>query len=163
MKKLVILGLSMMFLVTLTLSAADFGAKAALKTNSLTLSEMLTYAIQDEYLARAEYAQIIEKHGSIRPFSNIIIAEEKHISYLIPLFERYGYDVPEDIADEYVIIPQDIKTSLDLGVNAEIENIAMYESFLKKDLPEDVRDIFERLKAASENHLRAFRNALRRY
>ena len=163
MKKLVILVLPMLFLVSLTLSAADFGAKAALKTDSLTLSEMLTYAIQDEYLARAEYAQIIEKYGSIRPFSNIIIAEEKHISYLIPLFERYGYDVPEDIADEYVIIPQDIKTSLDIGVNAEIENIAMYESFLKKDLPEDVRDIFERLKAASENHLRAFRNALKRY
>ena len=163
MKKLVILVLTMMFSVTLTLSAADFGAKAALETSSLTLPEMLTYAIQDEYLARAEYALIITKYGSIRPFSNIIKAEERHISYLIPLFEHYGYDVPEDIADEYVIIPQDIKTSLELGVNAEIENIAMYESFLKKDLPEDVRDIIERLKAASENHLRAFRNALRRY
>ena len=61
------------------------------------------------------------------------------------------------------MIPQDIKTSLEIGVNAEIENIAMYESFLEKDLPEDVRVVFEKLQSASENHLRAFNNGLRRY
>ena len=163
MKKLVIPVLTMTFIVSLTLSAADFGAKGALKADNLTLSDMLTYAIQDEYLARAEYAQIINKYGPIRPFSNIVKAEERHISYLIPLFERYGYDIPEDSADEYVIIPQDIKTSLELGVNAEIDNIAMYEAFLERELPADVRDVFEQLKRASENHLRAFQNNLRKY
>ncbi|MCK5008763.1 MAG: DUF2202 domain-containing protein [Spirochaetales bacterium] len=44
-----------------------------------------------------------------------------------------------------------------------MDNIAMYESFLQEDLPEDVRDLFERLQQASENHLRAFRNNLNRY
>jgi hypothetical protein len=39
----------------------------------------------------------------------------------------------------------------------------MYESFLQEDLPGDVRDLFEQLKRASENHLRAFRNNLNRY
>jgi hypothetical protein len=111
MKKLVIPVLTMTFIVSLTLSAADFGAKGALKADNLTLSDMLTYAIQDEY----------------------------------------------------VIIPQDIKTSLELGVNAEIDNIAMYEAFLERELPADVRDVFEQLKRASENHLRAFQNNLRKY
>jgi hypothetical protein len=163
MKKLFVFVLTMMLFSSITLFASDFGAKAANKADNLTLSEMLTYAIQDEYLARSEYAQIIEKYGPIRPFSNIIKAEERHISYLIPLFEGYGYDVPKDTSDKYIVIPQDIKTALELGVDAEIENIEMYESFLKNDLPEDVQDIFERLKAASENHLRAFRHALGRY
>jgi hypothetical protein len=32
----------------------------------------------------------------------------------------------------------------------------MYESFLEQDLPEDVRSVFEKLKAGSESHLLAF-------
>ncbi len=165
MKKIIlpVLLMSLMVFAALTISAADFGARGALKADDLTLSDMLTFAIQDEYLARAEYAQIIQEYGPIRPFIKIVKAEERHISYLSPLFEKYGYNVPEDSANDHVVIPQDIKTSLEIGVNAEIENIAMYESFLEKDLPEDVRVVFEKLQAASENHLRAFNNGLRRY
>ena len=163
MRKLILLVLTMTFLVSLTLSAADFGAQGAIEADNLTLADMLTYAIQDEYLARAEYMHIIQTYGSMRPFSNIVKAEETHISLLTPLFEQYGYEIPEDNADEHVVIPDDIKTALEFGVDAEIANIAMYEVFLKEDLPADVRDVFERLMAASENHLEAFRRALRRY
>lgn len=165
MKKIIlpVLLMSLTVFAALTISAADFGARGALKADDLTLSDMLTFAIQDEYLARAEYEKIIQEYGPVRPFINIVKAEEMHIGYLIPLFEKYGYNVPEDSANDHVVIPQDIKTALEIGVNAEIENIAMYESFLEKDLPEDVRVVFEKLQAASENHLRAFNNGLRRY
>ena len=163
MRKLMLLVLTMTFLVSLTLSAADFGAQGAIEADNLTLEGMLTYAIQDEYLARAEYVQVILTYGSMRPFSNIVKAEETHISLLTPLFEQYGFETPENNADEYVVIPEDMKTALELGVHAEIANIAMYEVFLQKELPADVRDIFERLMAASENHLEAFRRSLRRY
>ncbi len=40
-----------------------------------------------------------------------------------------------------------------IGVDAEINNIA---NFLEQELPDDVRTAFEKLKAASENHLAAF-------
>ena len=66
-------------------------------------------------------------------------------------------------AGEHTVLPEDMKTALEIGVQAEIDNISMYESFLKQDLPEDVRDVFENLKNGSVNHLRAFRNNLRRY
>jgi hypothetical protein len=148
MRKLMLLVLTMTFLVSLTLSAADFGVQGAIEADNLTLADMLTYAIQDEYLAKSEYMQIIQTYGSMRPFSNIVKAEEIHISLLTPLFERYGYEIPEDNADDYVILPKDIEMALKLGVNAEIENIAMYEVFLKGDLPADVRDVFERSMAA---------------
>ena len=59
--------------------------------------------------------------------------------------------------------PENIKTALEIGVQAELDNIAMYEAFLEEDLPEDVRDVFERLMAASKNHLEAFRRGLQRY
>ncbi|MFC1535147.1 DUF2202 domain-containing protein [Thermodesulfobacteriota bacterium] len=124
---------------------------------------MLTYAVQDEYLARAEYELIIEKYGLSRPFSNIVRSEETHINMLIPLFEKYGFPVPENNASEHVVVPEDTKKALETGVRAEIENISMYKKFLEKELPNDVKLVFLRLKDASENHLRAFRNGLRRY
>ena len=143
--------------------SADFGARGAEGKSGLTIEQMLTYSIQDEYLARAEYELIIGEYGSIRPFTNIMEAEERHIEWVTELFNDYGYSVPKDTAGEYVVLPEDLKSSFETGVQAEIDNIAMYESFLKQDLPVDVRDLFERLKGASENHLRAFRNNLNRY
>ena len=143
--------------------SADFGARGAEGKSGLTIEQMLTYAIQDEYLARAEYELIIGEYGSIRPFTNIMAAEVRHIEWVTELFDAYGYPVPEDTAGKYVVLPEDLKSSFETGVQAEIDNIAMYETFLKQDLPADVRDLFERLKDASENHLRAFRNNLNRY
>jgi hypothetical protein len=139
-----------------------FGAKGAQQSSDPTLEQMLTYAIQDEYLARAEYRFIINKYGAVRPFSNIIQAEEQHINMLVPLFTTYGFAVPEDNADEHIVVPKDLKEALETGVQAEIDNIGMYETFLNKSLPDDVRDVFERLKNASGNHLQAFKNALSR-
>jgi hypothetical protein len=139
-----------------------FGAKGAQQSSDPTLEQMLTYAIQDEYLARAEYRFIINEYGSVRPFSNIIQAEEQHINMLVPLFTTYGFAVPEDNAEEHIVVPKDLKEALETGVQAEIDNIGMYETFLNKSLPDDVRDVFERLKNASGNHLQAFRNALSR-
>jgi len=149
---------------------ADFGAQGALRAEGktgLSLEQMLTYAIQDEYLARAEYEAIMERHGNVRPFSNIIRAEEQHIAWLKPLFAKYGLQVPADTSRGHVVIPASLKEAFQTGVQAEVENIAMYEAFLGKapaaPLPADVRDLFERLKAASQNHLEAFRNNLSRY
>jgi hypothetical protein len=140
-----------------------YGARGALSDSDLTLDEMLTYAIQDEYLARSEYEAIIKKYGEVRPFSNIIRAEQTHIDYLLPLFPKYNFVVPEDTSEDHIAVPVDFKTALELGVQAEIDNIAMYERFLTHDLPDDVRIIFERLKKASQNHLGAFKNKLSRY
>ena len=115
---------------------ADFGAKGAEGKTALNVEQMLTYAIQDEYLARAEYELIIEEYGSIRPFTNIMAAEERHIEWVTELFDDYGYRLPKDTAHMYVVLPKDLKSSLETGVQAEIDNIAMYESFLQEDLPE---------------------------
>ena len=151
------------FADTATVKSVDFGARGAEGRSGLTVEQMLTYAIQDEYLARAEYELIIGEYGSIRPFTNIMAAEQRHIEWVAEMFDEYGYPLPKDTANLYVSLPADLQSSFETGVQAEIDNIAMYESFLAEDLPADVRDLFERLKQASENHLRAFRNNLKRY
>ena len=144
-------------------SDADFGARGAAGKDNLTLEQMLTYAIQDEYLARAEYELIMSHYGEMRPFSNIIRSEEQHIAWLVEIFDEYGLDIPTDTAADHVVLPKDLKAAFATGVQAEIDNIAMYAGFLEEELPEDVADLFEELKRASENHLRAFQNNLNKY
>lgn len=141
---------------------ADFGSAAAKLDTSYTLQEMLTYAIQDEYAAQAEYAAIMNKYGTSRPFSNIIRSEATHISLLEPLFEKYKYDIPKNEAAAHVVVPSSLTEAYKIGVDAEIKNIAMYEKFLKEDIPEDVKTVFTQLMDASKNHRKAFENSVSR-
>jgi hypothetical protein len=127
------------------------------ETQEFTLEEMLNYAILDEYLAEAEYLAIIETFGEIKPFTNIILAEQRHIDLLLPLFDAYDIEVPQNNAVDSVVIPDTITSALATGVEAEEYNILMYETFLAQDnLPDDVREAFEYLMNASINHLSAF-------
>jgi hypothetical protein len=165
MKKITMSFVIVFMLLSLSISlpvlAADetYGADGAsrLADSELNLSMMLTFALQDEYLARGEYAKVMEKFGKRRPFVNIIKAEERHISWLKPLFNKYNVAIPADRGLEFAKVPATFTEALQTGVDAEVANIAMYERFLKQDLPADVKDVFERLLAASQNHLTSFR------
>jgi len=141
----------------MAVSAAELtGAAAADTDTSYTIEDMLTYAIQDEYNAKAEYAAIQDAFGTVRVYSNIEKAEDNHIAALMPLLDAYdvarpaqpdpaGFELPATLAETYAI-----------GVTAEVKNIAMYEKFLGQDLPDDIRLVFENLMRASEKHLAAF-------
>ena len=143
------------------LASEDFGAAAVNQDGTYTVEQMLTYAIQDEYLAQAEYKAIIAKFGVDRPFTNIMKAEGVHVEHLLPLFAAHSVPVPADTASEHVVLPATLEEIYQIGVTAEIHNIGMYETFLKQaDLPEDVKDVFEALKKASESHLAAFQRNL---
>jgi|GEM_PF-1170022 len=128
--------------------------------SSYSIAEMLTLAIEDEYLARQEYETILDQYGDIRPFTNIIQAEDNHIAMLEPLLELYNVSIPKDTAIDSVVLPETLEATYEIGVQAEVNNIAMYERFLEEELPDDIRDVFQRLKNASYNHLEAFRRNL---
>ena len=145
---------------TVLVDTDGYGASGALADETLTLAEMLTYAIQDEYLAHAEYVYIIDTFGNINPFGNIINAEEQHISQLLPLFSAYGIEAPVDTGNDHAVAVPSLTAAYQAGETAELDNIAMYDAFLKQGLPNDVRIVFESLRNASENHLAAFRKHL---
>ncbi|MED4015594.1 DUF1259 domain-containing protein [Sutcliffiella cohnii] len=140
----------------------DYGALGALNAISLTLPQMLTYALQDEYLAQARYNNIIATFGNIRTFVQIKEAEMRHISALLPLFERYQVPLPIDISQSLVTTPDNLKAAYAAGVQGEIENISMYDKFLTMNIPTDVRNVFTQLRNASVNHLAAFERGLAR-
>ncbi len=165
-KVLIVTGLVIAGLTTFTLtsvSAKSIYDEFSLETETLTideeysLEEMLNYAIQDEFMAQAEYQAIIAEFGDIMPFARILEAEGTHIEMLLQLFEAYGYEVPENNSASSVVIPESITSALATGAEAEEANIAMYQTFLaQENLPEDVRTVFESLVKASEHHLAAF-------
>jgi len=137
--------------------SADQASLDLITAENLTVEEMLVYAISDEYLAQAEYQAIIATFGTVKPFTNIVLAEQTHIDLLLPLFETYGFVVPENTAESAVVIPESITAAIATGVDAETANIALYELFLAKtDLPDDVRAVFTLLRDASIKHLAAF-------
>ncbi|TWN08830.1 hypothetical protein CHCC14562_0001 [Bacillus licheniformis] len=140
----------------------NYGAKGALNAGRLTLPQMLTFAIQDEYLAQARYNEILRNFGDIRTFVQIKEAELRHINALLSLFERYQVQIPKDTSQLYVTTPVTLKDAYASGVQGEIDNIAMYNKFLTFDLPADARTVFTQLRNASLNHLEAFRRGLER-
>jgi len=138
------------------LSLEGYGAKGALADKSLTINDMLMYAAQDEYLAHGEYLAIVDKFGSQKPYTNIISAEETHLAYLKEVYLSYGLDFPADDSANHIVVPANLLEAAETGVQAEIDNIAMYEHFLTYDLPDNVREVFSALKSGSESHLSAF-------
>lgn len=144
------------------LSLEGYGAIGALADSYLTINDMLMYAVQDEYLARGEYLAIMDKFGSQRPYSNIATSEERHLEYLKEVYHSYGLDFPEDTSDGHVIIPDSLLQAAQTGVQAEIDNIAMYELFLSYELPDNVYDVFLALMKGSESHLLAFEKQVNR-
>jgi hypothetical protein len=135
----------------------NYGSLSALEQESFTIEEMLVYALQDEYAARAEYIYIMETYQVDKPFSNIKQSEETHIDLLLPLFESYQLLPIEDTSSEHLFEITSLQEAFEIGVIAEINNIAMYNLFLEDEsLPDDLVDAFTKLRDASINHLAAF-------
>lgn len=131
---------------------------------SETLSNVLIEAINDEYKARATYRDVISKFGKIRPFANIVEAEGRHIKALLPLFIKYGVDVPEDNWSSRIQSPKSVSEACRIGVESEIENAKMYSKLLASTTDfSDVHEVLMQLQRASaENHLPAFQRCLER-
>lgn len=144
---------------TMVFAYADGGADEVLAGEAYTLEEMLEYAYQDESKALAEYDAIMEKFGVEAPFANIKRAEENHLSAVIRLYDYFGLEIPE-YEFEVPELPESLEETYAIGVQAEIDNIAMYETFLEnEDLDPVVARVFTRLMEGSENHKAAFERA----
>ncbi|MBK7394233.1 MAG: hypothetical protein IPI64_13195 [Chloracidobacterium sp.] len=120
--------------------------------------DALVSALADERLSQATYQAVLNKFPGSRPFINIIEAEKKHESFLLPLFAKYGVTVPANELDPAKIsVPADLVEACKAGVKLENENIALYDRFLQFVKEPDVKEVFTRLQSASrDNHLPAF-------
>lgn len=151
------------YLVDDTFDPLGFGSEGALENDNITIDEMLLYAIEDELRAKAEYEMIMATYDVLNPFSNIARSEQKHIDLLVPLLAQYDVEYDEEDILNHLIVINSLQEAYEVGVIAEIANIAMYDLFLTYDLPSDLVYAFTALRDASYNHLAAFEKGVAKY
>lgn len=120
-------------------------------------------ALFDEYKAQSLYQAIIDKFGQVRPFINIVNGEVRHAQRLETLMTRYGMEIPENPFVGNIQAPNSLQEACQIGVEAEIENLEMYDQFLTFVEENDIKNTFQALRDASEyNHLPAFQRCQQR-
>ena len=148
--------LTVLLAAALVTAACDDDPAAPI--DDATLGEMLETALQDEYEAESTYLRVLADFGPVTPFENVVYAEERHSTALLRLYDRRGITPP---ASAWTVndVPRfaSVPAACAAAVQAEMENVALYDGFLGADLPADVRRVFETNRAASlERHLPAF-------
>ncbi len=124
---------------------------------SHALPYMLSMALDDELRARATYQAVLDTHGPVPPFTQIVQAEQCHIDALLPLFARYGVTLPADRWTGSVVAPPTLQAACVAGIAGEVRNYQMYDAFLAQTAEADVRSVFTNLRNASAfRHLPAF-------
>lgn len=131
--------------------------------NALDLYTILLDALDDERKAEATYGAVIEKFGPVRPFINIIQAECRHAKAITRQLERLGMEVPANRWAGNVVAPASIAEACKIAVQAEIENIELYDRLIPLVTDRAVRQVLENLQSASrDNHLPAFQRCMAR-
>jgi len=107
---------------------------------------------------------VLAAFGEVRPFSNIVESEERHIRALDGLYRKYGWAVPPDRWAGRVVAPASLHDACRAGVEAERENGALYARLIEAARGHaDVVAVLRRLQSASqERHLPAFERGLAR-
>lgn len=114
--------------------------------------------LDDERRAEAFYAAIMARHGEVRPFSRIIEAERRHQGALERLFEIHGLAVPPNPwTGQTLDVPATFSKACAAAAQAERDNVALYDRYLKAVEDPQIRQVLEQLRWASqERHLPAF-------
>lgn len=134
---------------------------------------LLSYLIEEEKLAHDVYTTLYEAWGS-QVFGNILESEAKHQELVMILLDDYGVADPRaaelgvfndpELQELYdVLIDKGLKSqtdSFEVGVIIEEKDIADISAQLQTASDATVIETLERLRAGSENHLRAFNKQL---
>jgi len=152
------------------------GPIVTLPTGDLSDDETagLLYMREEEKLARDVYTTLGEQ-WDVQVFQNIARSEQRHMDAVATLLDRYGLEDPAankaigeftnpDLQALYDELVAQGSTSLAdaLKVGAAIEEIDILDlkDYIAKTDNEDIQQVYERLMAGSENHLRAFTSTL---
>jgi hypothetical protein len=126
--------------------------------------DALHAALDDEYHAWTIYDQVLHDFGEeVRPFVHIVESEARHIRALQRLFERYHLPIPTNPWPGRVERYHSLRAACEAGVQAEIDNAALYDRLIASTARPDLLEVFDNLREASQQrHLRAFRRGATR-
>ena len=136
--------------------------------------EAIIYMREEEKLARDVYLTLYNRTG-LPIFNNIARSEQTHMDMVLSLIEKYNLTDPvagmgigefnsSEMQDLYEkLVAQGSEGEINaLKVGALIEEIDIkdLDEWLKRVDNQDIKVVFESLRAGSENHLRAFTRLL---
>jgi rubrerythrin len=128
-----------------------------------SLKIVLRDALDDERKAEATYAAVIDTFGPVRPFINIISAEQRHSRAIERQMDRLGMEIPPNAWAGKIGPPISLAAACEQAIAAEIENIALYDRLIPLIGDPVVATVLHNLQDASRNnHLPAFRRCLER-
>jgi len=118
----------------------------------------LREALDDEHRAWSIYDQVLRDFGQVAPFDNIREAEARHQQALEALFRLHGLPVPENPWPGKVPRFASVQEACLAGVQAEIDNAALYDRLLASTRRPEILAVFRNLQEASQQrHLESFR------
>lgn len=120
--------------------------------------EAMEAGIADEYHAAAVYEAVIDQFGAVRPFTNILRAEEQHAAAWAFLFERYELAAPAAPATVEVPDFATLSDACTAAAAAEEANMALYDKMLAavEGYPDITQVVTALRDASAQNHLPAF-------
>jgi hypothetical protein len=116
----------------------------------------LLLALNDEYHAWAVYEQVMQDFGTVQPFSNIQRAEESHINALKRQFNLYDVPIPDNPWVGNVASFGSVAEACAGGVDAEIANIALYDTLFSSTERQSILNVYRALQRGSVSHQQAF-------
>ena len=120
-------------------------------------------ALDDEYKAWSTYDQVIRDFGDVRPFSNIVQAEQRHIDALLGLCTRYRVPAPPNRWPGKVPRYASVHDACTQAIQGEIDNAALYDRVMRSTARHDLLEVYRALQSASsDRHLPAFRRCAAR-
>ena len=134
-------------------NAAPVGGEVSAATR-----DALYAALADERRSRALYQAVLDRHGRVMPFANIVNAEVMHARHVADLMTARGIEIPPDTqAFEASGMPDSVAACCEMAMQAEIDNVALYDRWLTRVDDRAVREVFTHLRWMSqERHLPAF-------
>ena len=126
-----------------------------------TTTEGLQAAWTDEKHAIDTYQAVVVKFGAVKPFYNILAAEKKHLSSVENIADRLAISLNK-VNGFYPPEFSSVKMACEVGIQAELDNIALYDKMLLEETNGIVLNLYRNLRDASlNNHLPAFRRCAR--
>ncbi|MGB5078285.1 MAG: DUF2202 domain-containing protein, partial [Sphingorhabdus sp.] len=121
-------------------------------TENQELTTILHDALDDERKAEATYAAVIDRFGPVRPFINIIEAEGRHSAAIERQMQRLGLDIPANRWEKNADAPASLAAACEFAIQAEMENIALYDRLIPSISDITVRKVLQNLQDASRNN-----------
>ncbi len=124
------------------------------------LHQALRIALYEEYAARSFYARMVEAFGP-PPFDTVVKSQERRISTLSALCQRFGVPRPLDPFPLETPVGPSWLANCQRAVAGTIQSARLYESLLTHVTEPEVREIFMNLQAALlQQYLPPFQKAV---